>query len=77
MNSFADTTWGCRSSEAEHMADTNEIAPPTGSALLTWLLDTLIVLPEEWEELPAQSARTSRRSGHATSYSRNWFSGTS
>ena len=33
-------------------AATTEVAVPAAQTLLAWLLDSLIVLPEEWDELP-------------------------
>ncbi len=54
MDSFAVTTQGCRSSSAQEMPGTAEIVTPIASDLITWLIDNLIVLPEEWDELSAR-----------------------
>ena len=54
MHPFADPARGFDLASPETVAGTTEVAVPAAQGLLTWLLDGLIVLPEEWDELPAR-----------------------
>jgi response regulator RpfG family c-di-GMP phosphodiesterase len=54
MDTFVETAWGGQPPNAAERPETAVLVPPGSSPLLTWLLDNLIVLPEEWDELPAR-----------------------
>jgi response regulator RpfG family c-di-GMP phosphodiesterase len=55
MHSFTDRARGFELSDAETITGTTtEAAVPPAQALLAWLLDAMVVLPEEWEELSAR-----------------------
>jgi eukaryotic-like serine/threonine-protein kinase len=54
MRSFpVDTARGATLPGTDMISVTAEVAVPAAQTLLTWLLDSLIVLPEEWDELTA------------------------
>lgn len=49
-----DTTCGCRAPGTEELPEFAGCVSPDTPTLLAWLLDTLIMLPDEWEELSAR-----------------------
>jgi response regulator RpfG family c-di-GMP phosphodiesterase len=54
MHSFTDTARGFELSDTDTIDGPAEAAVPAAQSLLNWLLDEMVVLPEEWEELPAR-----------------------
>ena len=54
MHALTDPARGFKLSSPETFDGTTEVATSVAHAMLTWLLDSLIVLPEEWDELPAR-----------------------
>src|SRR5205823_5797353 len=55
MHPFTDPAHGLDLTDSETMVPvTTEVVVPVAQTLLTWLLDGVIVLPEEWDELPAR-----------------------
>jgi response regulator RpfG family c-di-GMP phosphodiesterase/serine/threonine protein kinase len=52
MHAFTDPASGFELSDSGTMDGAAEVVPPVAQPLLTWLFDSLIVLPEEWDERP-------------------------
>jgi response regulator RpfG family c-di-GMP phosphodiesterase/serine/threonine protein kinase len=52
MHAFTNPARRFGLSDSETMDGATEVVTPIAQSLLTWLLDSLVVLPEEWDELP-------------------------